>query len=78
MVDALYHGFEKGVFAEEWLQLVGWAKFGAKGNGGYGVVFEHTFEKVSEGCKDVLVVETRFVGHSHQTGMVVVWVLELV
>ena len=46
--------------------MVGWVKFGAKGNGGSGVVVDHTFEIVSEGCKDVLVVETRFVGHIKQ------------
>jgi hypothetical protein len=54
------------VSAEEWSQLVGWPKFGAEGNGGPGVVVDHAFEIVSEGLKDVLVMETRFVGHIKQ------------
>jgi hypothetical protein len=66
-VDKFFHGVEKRVFAEEWSQLVGWSKFGAKGNGGPGVVVDHAFEIVlSEGLKDVLVVETRCVGHIKQ------------
>jgi hypothetical protein len=66
VVDTFFHGIEKRVSAEEWSQLVGWSKFGAKGNGRPGVVVDHAFEIISEGLKDVLVVETRCAGHIKQ------------
>ena len=74
MVDELFHGVEKRVFAEEWSQLVGWAKFGAKGNGGSGVVVEHAFIRRTQGrsgCGDKI-------RRTYQTRTVVNWVLELV